>query len=302
MGTLRQLAGSFLGNLWHLTKWLARHSWDWGSVLFVVAGLWGWGYFVVSLEIAAVPPSVIEFTGGCLLLFLGTFVLFARIIHAAWASNELPSIFQRIIVTIFVVALLGALSVGGYRYLFDKIPELALDKNSLLPPKPPPPPEAETLGGPLPHGPKLDTILLKNIAFSGSFHTGGNVTTTYTVGTKSATDFDVNIYSYCAFGYTFPDDMSKQREAARNFWEKAEESKDFSQGLIRSSMTSNVNVSSLPLPESFIGPLNNGEMAAYYFLKIKDAKTNRVLLDICTFDNAKITDGECDELARPHPQ
>lgn len=147
----------------------------------------------------------------------------------------------------------------------------------------------------------VKTVSLKNIAFSGEFRVGDRVTTTYTVGTNSPTDLNVNVYSYCAIGYIFPYDMDKQRAAENNFWKQAEESNDFSQSLIHSSITVNVTTPSSPIPASFIDALNKGEMAVYYFLKIKDPKTNRVFLDICTFDNAKTTDGECDEL-RPHSQ
>jgi len=140
MGTLfGAMVKSLPGHLWHLAKWLGRHSWDWGTVLFIVAGLWGWGYFVVSLAAASALPSAVEIASGGFLLFIGTLILFARIIHAAWSSGELRSIFQRAVVTVFVLAVLGAVSKIGFSYLSSKIPALGLDSATLVPNPPQPP-------------------------------------------------------------------------------------------------------------------------------------------------------------------
>ncbi len=277
-----------------------------------------WGWFAVLILGALAMIGVDEYAGAYFVAALGIISAASNFWHWAQEKKGLRKIRHGVFLLIPVSLILLFFWVGDVKgnkswspspKAWDKMMvastirlETICTNPRVWPPIGVPWPISTGLNAPPPAHQPNKNVLLKNISFSGSFRAGGNVTTTYTVGTKSATDFEVNVYSYCAIGYTFPDDMSKQREAARNFWEKAEESKDFSQGLIRSSMTWNVVVSSLPLPESFIDPLNNGEMAAYYFLKIKDPKTNRVLLDICTFDNAKTTNGECDELARPHPQ
>ncbi len=125
--------------IWHLAKWLGRRSWDWVSVLFIVAGFWTWGGIVVSLAAAEPIPSTIEMGVGGFLLFCGGLVLVARIIHAAWSSSELPSFFQKVVATVLVSVLFGFSNLIGYRYLSSKVPTLQIDLSQSLPQPPEPP-------------------------------------------------------------------------------------------------------------------------------------------------------------------
>lgn len=131
--TARREIVEILRHLHQLTKWLAIRLWDWAAVLFIVGGLWTFGALVIGAALAVQVPFAMEIAGGWSLLILGGLILAARIIHAAWMSGELNSIFQRIVITGFVIGVFCVLGVVSHQYLFGKVPLLRLEDRELMP-------------------------------------------------------------------------------------------------------------------------------------------------------------------------
>ncbi len=84
------------------------------------------------------------------MLFLGGLILFARVVSAAWKSEELLNPIQKTTVTAFVLVIFLVLNGIGLRYLSTKIPLLILDQSQLDPIPPPPPMDSEAIATPVP--------------------------------------------------------------------------------------------------------------------------------------------------------
>lgn len=135
-----QQCGTMAIHFGHLLGWFAAKLWDWGAVLFIVTALWTFGAIGIGAALAEPIPSAIEIAGAASLIGLGGLLLLFRILHSAWKTAELTSMFQRVMATIIALTLFMVFAHLGGRYLRDKVPLLDIDiSKSILHPIGPPP-------------------------------------------------------------------------------------------------------------------------------------------------------------------
>lgn len=135
-----------------LLVWLVGKIWDWVAVLFIVTGLWTFGAIGIGATLSEPIPSAMEIAGAGTLIWLGVALLLARTLHSAWKATELTSVLERIVVTVFALAIFAFCTSFEFHYLSNKVPLLALAASDLVlhpigPPPESPSPTFESRGG-----------------------------------------------------------------------------------------------------------------------------------------------------------
>jgi hypothetical protein len=139
LGTLKRIASSLSSHGSAVAKWIGEKLWDWVAILFIVTAFWAFGGIMVGIAVAEPIPSAEELALAAFLFSLGTILLGLRICVAAWRTEELKSIAQRITITLFVTTIVVVATLVGDRYLVGKIPHLSIEESLLLPPSLHPP-------------------------------------------------------------------------------------------------------------------------------------------------------------------
>ncbi len=142
--------------------WISYSSWNWVAIVFIVTTFWTLGGNITSIAVAEPIPSELELATAALLFSTGTILLAARICVAAWKTNELDSVAQRVTITLFVGVIATSSVIAGSRYLMKKAPLLLIESKLIEPAPPRVPSEPSTPANPIPvsNNPRADVTLV----------------------------------------------------------------------------------------------------------------------------------------------
>jgi hypothetical protein len=266
-----------------LGNWLAAKLWDWGAILFVVAALWTFGGIGIGAAVAEPTPSAIEIAGAGMFIWLGGLLLLFRILHSAWKTTELASIFQRVTATAITIVTFAVLTLLGGSYLSSKVPLLSIDLSEAAHHLIGPPPESFPKPTRIPFKEtQRITVALINVRVPAK--AGDDATADMGISLIGSSAKTVLMGELTGTWDVYPDDPIKQTTAENVLWDMLNKHEK-SAPPTPLVMPANNKTLSLPLVmksvrEDQLKVVNAGTSSYYFLCHVTDEKGAN-LLEVC---------------------
>ncbi len=269
-------------HLWHLLGWFATKLWDWGAVLFIVTALWTFGAIGIGAALTEPIPSAMEIVGAASLVWMGGLFLLFRILHSAWKTTELTSVFQKMMATVIALVLFVAVTRLGSGYILEKIPLLTINLSQSLPRPIGPPPDFSSTSATPPK--EQQRINVGSINVQLPTKAGDDATANVGISLAGTSAREVSMEEMTATWYVYPTDVTTQASAEETLWgmmeKHAKVEPPFPLVMPTNNKTLNLPLVLRSVTDVQIQLVNAGTRAYYFLCHVKDEK-GKTLLELC---------------------